>query len=101
MPEYAVIVERNAARRCQIFLDAGTLRQLVAHRDDARHVALDAFHRLRKRVAQAFNELKQRQVDVSDLAPEYIRPFAFLNNRLEIAEIFRRSLFEKVLREAL
>src|SRR3954453_9838113 len=99
MPEYPVCVERNAARRCQIFSDTGTLRHLVAHRDDARHVAFDAFHRLRECVAQAFDELKQRQVDVGDLTPEYIRPFGPLNNRLEIAEIFRRSLFEKALRE--
>ena len=58
---------------------------------------LDALHRLGKGVAQALDQLEQRQVDIAELAPEHVRPAALLQHALEIAEIFRRALFEEIL----
>ena len=86
--------------RRQIGLDARARGHLVTQRDDARHFALDLLHRLREGVAQALDQLEQRQVHITELTAEHVRPAALLQHGLEIAEIFRRAVLEEIFGEA-
>ena len=58
-------------------------------------------HGRRKRIAQAGDQLKERQIDVGQLAPGHKSPAAFLEHGLEIAEIFRRAFGQETFGEAL
>ncbi len=95
MPENAALVERQPPCRCDIGLDARAFGDAIMHADHGGDFALDAGHRLREGIAQALDQLEQREIDVRKLASEQIRPAALLQRGLEIAEIFRHALGEK------
>src|SRR5665213_1672522 len=67
--------------------------------DDARRLLFNALHGRRKSVAQTRDQLKQRQIDVRELASEHKGAAAFPQRSFEITEIFRRAILQEVMRE--
>src|SRR5580698_5891841 len=66
------LVERDAPFRGEIRLDARPFRHALAQRDKARHFLLKTLHTLRESVAQAFDDLEQRQVDITQPAADHV-----------------------------
>ena len=97
MPEDSHLVECDPPRRREIGLDARPRRDLVTNRDKTWYLPLNAFHRLRKGVTKAFDQLKDRQVDIGHLATEQIGSPTLPQHRLKVAEIFRRAFVDKII----
>src|SRR5690242_20346576 len=95
--EDAHLVERNPALARKIRRDARTPGDAVAHRDDARDLALQPLHRLREGVAQPLDDLEQREVRIGEPAAEQERATAFRDHVVEIAEVFWRATLAKIL----
>ena len=66
MAEDAGLVERLAARRREIGGDVRPRGDARVQVDEARQRRFEPRHRVRERVAQAGDELEQRQVDVTE-----------------------------------
>src|SRR5215210_8052844 len=64
--EYPHFIECNPPLRLEIDRDTRPLRHAVVQRDYLRDFLFHSLHRLGKGVAQAFGDLKQRQVGVSE-----------------------------------
>src|SRR5580704_10369386 len=97
MPEDAVLVEGNAAVAFEIRLDPRSRGNPVAQADEARNLALERLHALRKSIAQPLDDLEQREIDIGDATAGNKRPAACLQYLLEIAEIFRHALLPELL----
>src|SRR5437588_171175 len=98
MPEDALFIERDTALRLQIVSDVRPGGDLVMQRGDARKASFEPRHRARERIAQPGNELKQRQVAIADPPSDQIAvgPRVALDDPLEIAEIFRNAIGDKI-----
>src|SRR6266436_3773643 len=68
LPEDAVLVEGDAAVAGQIGLDIGSRGNAVVQIDQAGNPALEGFHAFGKCIAQAFDDLEQRKIRVSEPA---------------------------------
>jgi hypothetical protein len=90
MPENTLLVEGNTSIRLEIGVEAWLRGDAIVQRDDPGKVPFEPRHRSWKGVAQAGNKLKQRQVEITDPAPDEM-PVALrvaFENPLEIAKIF-------------
>ena len=67
-PEDAVFVEGNAAVAGEIGLDVRPRGDAVVQIDQARDLALERLHAFWKGVAQPFDDLEQRQIDIGQPA---------------------------------
>src|SRR6267143_4916324 len=92
LPEDAVLVEGDAAVAGEIGLDIGSRGDAVVQIDQAGNPALEGFHALGKCIAQAFDDLEQREINISDPAAGEIGAAIAVQQLLEIAEIFWRPL---------
>src|SRR5262249_49004842 len=92
----APLAERDAARRGEIGGNARALAHPLVQRGNARHLLLETFHPLWEGVAQTFNDLKQRKINIRELAAEKIRAAAPGQHALEIAQIFRHAVAPEV-----
>jgi hypothetical protein len=61
------------------------------------NLALEGLHPLGKRVAQPFDDLEQRQIDIGQPAAGDIAAAIVLQQPLEIAEIFRHAFLPEFL----
>src|SRR5262245_30163299 len=96
-PEDAVLVERNPPLAFEIGLDLRPRRDAVAQRNEAGDIRLERLHPVREGVAQALNDLEQREIDIGDAPPGDIAAAIVLQQLLEIAEIFWDALFPELL----
>src|SRR5215204_1623103 len=101
MPENSPFIERDAAFRGEIGGDPRAFRHTIAQRNHARHFLFEPLHPLRKGVAQAFDDLEQREVDIAEPATKEIRTTTARDHLLEIAKIFRHATFPEISRAAL
>src|SRR5215204_5396635 len=101
MPENSPFVEWYPAFRGEIGRDPRPLRHTVAQRNHARHFLFEPLHPFRKGVAEAFNHLEQRKVDIAEPAAKEIRTTTARDHLLEIAKIFRHATFPEISRAAL
>jgi hypothetical protein len=62
----------DAPLRGEVGLDARALGDAVVQRDKAGYFLLEALHALGKGVAQPLDDLKQRQIDVTEPAADQI-----------------------------
>src|SRR3954470_24387577 len=91
VPENPPFVEWYAPLRGEIGGYARPLRHAVMQRNHARHLPFESLHPLRKGIAQAFDDLEQRQVNVAKLAAKEVRTAVACDQAFEIAEIFRHA----------
>src|SRR4051794_34496000 len=94
MPENALLVEGDASLRLQIRVYTRLDGDAIVQRDNPEKVLFEPRHRSRKGVAQAGDKLKQRQIAITEPAPDEMAValrVAF-ENPLEIAEIFRNPV---------
>src|SRR6201996_3269466 len=89
MPENPIRIERNPALAREIRLDVRSRGDAVAQIDQAWDLALERLHSFRERIAQAFDELEHREVDIGQPPPGDIGAAVLLEQPFEIAEIFR------------
>ena len=77
----------NGMRRSErkIGFDPRPLRDPVVQRNQSRNFLLEALHPLGKSVAQALDDLKDREIDISQPAPDQILAAVLLQHALEIA----------------
>src|SRR4051794_14140139 len=101
MAENPPFVEWYAPLRGEIGRDMRALRHAVMQRNHPRHFLFESLHPLRKGVAQAFDDLEQRQVNVAKPAAEQIRTAAARDHVFEIAEIFRHAALPEIRAAAL
>src|SRR5215831_10859226 len=87
----------NAPRRCQVGGYSWTFGDPVVQRDQTGNFPFEAFHVLGKRVAQACDNLKQRQVDIAQAAADQESAAIVFQHTLEIAEEFWHAVAPKVL----
>src|SRR5438067_8961739 len=92
----APLAERDTPRRGKIGGDARALGDAVTQRENPRHLPFEALHALGKRVAQTFDDLEQREVDIAEPAAEQVRAARRGQNALEIAQIFRNAVAPEV-----
>src|SRR5690348_18344722 len=85
VPENALVVEGNAPIRREISRNAWTLLHALCERDQPGNLPLEPFHAIGERVAQAGDQLEQRQVDVAQPPAEHMVSAVFLQHALEIA----------------
>src|SRR5215475_8830726 len=71
--EDALFIEGDAAVACEISLDVRPRGHAVMQSDQTRNIALERLHPLRKGVAQARNDLEQRQIDTAYPYTAHIR----------------------------
>src|SRR6267142_65485 len=95
--EDAFLVEGDAAVAREIGLDVGPRGDAVMQIDHARYLALERLHALWKCVAQALDDLEQREIGVSRPAAGEIGPAIVLQQPLEIAQIFRHAVVPEFL----
>jgi hypothetical protein len=62
----------------------------------SRNFLLEALHPLRKSVAQALDDLKEREIDISQPAPDQILAAILLQHALEITQEFRHAIAPEV-----
>src|SRR5215470_19337289 len=92
----ALLAERDAALRGEISGDPRPPGDAAVQRDQARHLALEPPHALRKGVAQALDDLEQRKVDVAEPAAEDIGAAALAEHALEVAQEFRHPIAPEI-----
>src|SRR6266478_2688484 len=90
--EDAVLVEGDAAVAGEIGLDIGSGGNAVMQIDQDGNPALEGFHAFGKCIAQAFDDLEQREINISDPAAGEIGAAIAVQQLLEIAEIFWHPL---------
>src|SRR6476620_6619220 len=93
----APLAERDAAIRGQVSGDARAPGDAVVQRDDPRHLALEPFHPLGEGVAQALDDLEQREVDIAELAAEHIGAAALVEDTLEIMQDLGQAIAPEIL----
>src|SRR3954471_17195892 len=93
----APLAERDAAVRDQIGGDPRALGDAVVQRDNPRHLALEPFHPLGESVAQALDDLEQREVDIAELAAEHIGATALVEDALEIMQELGQAIAPEIL----
>src|SRR5215475_1870152 len=86
----APLAERDAPLRGEIGGNPRPLGHAVVQRDDARHLALEPLHPSGKGVAQALDDLEQREVRIGELAADEIGAAAVGEYAFEIAQEFRQ-----------
>src|SRR5271165_1837243 len=72
-PEDAAFVEGDTAVACEIGFDVGPRGDTVAQSNQSWDVFLERLHPIGERIAQALDDLKQREVDIGRLAPGDVR----------------------------
>src|SRR4051794_2488740 len=94
MPEDALLVERQPARRGEVRGDARSRRDAVVQPDASGISWLDAGHEPRERVPKPGNELEQRQVGVRVGLADQVRWTVWIDREhaLEIAQELRHPL---------
>src|SRR5262249_18777945 len=92
----APLAERDAPFRGEIGGDARPFPHPAVQRDEARDLSLEPFHALGERIAQALDDLEQREVDIGQLAAEEIIAAARGEHALEVAEKFRHAIFPEI-----
>src|SRR5262249_18497007 len=97
VPEYSHLIESDPTWRREIGLDARPDGNLVTHVNKTRSFSLDIFHRLRKSITQAFDQLEDRKVNIGRLAAEQKRAPTLFQHHFKIAQIFRPPFVKKVL----
>src|SRR5262245_32446443 len=97
----APLAERDAPLRGEIGGDPRPLGHAVVQRDDARHLALEPLHPSGEGVAQALDDLEQREVRIGELAADEIGAAAVGEYALEIAQEFRKEIAREILRSEL
>src|SRR6202040_1055411 len=65
--------------------------------DEPGNLSFEAFHAFGESVAQAFDDLKQRQIDITEAAADDDSAAILFQHALEIAEIFRYSVAPEIL----
>src|ERR1700730_13899142 len=98
VPENPHLIERNPAIRSEIRSDTRAFLQEVVHRNDAWVAWSEPRHRPRKGVAQALDDLEQGKIRIGSRPAGQVLAGAPLQHSFEIAEIFRRAGFQKILR---
>src|SRR5499433_2051368 len=96
MPENAVLVEGNSAFARKIGLDVRPRGDTVVQVDKARNLTLERLHPLREGVAQAVDDLEQREIDIGQSPSCQIAALA-VQQPLEIAEILWHALVPELL----
>src|SRR6185437_6798175 len=99
--EDAVLVEGNPPLAFEIGLDLRPRRDAITQREEAGDFLLERIHALGERIAQALDDLEQREVDIGDAPPGDIEAAIVLHQSLEIAEIFRHALLPEFIRALL
>src|SRR5499427_2094225 len=92
------LAERDAPLRGEIGGNPRPLGDAVVQRDDARHLALEPLHPAGEGVAQALDDLEQREVRIGELAADEIRAAAAGEHALEIAQEFRQAIAPEIFR---
>src|SRR3954454_12769633 len=98
MPENTLLVEGDAPLRLEIRVYTWLGGDAIVQRDHPREVSLEPRHCSGKGVAQAGNNLEQRQVAITHPVPDEM-PIALrvaFENPLEIAEIFRDPVRDEI-----
>src|SRR5215469_582342 len=93
----APLTERNAPRRCQISGYPRPSRDPVMQRDETGNLPFEALHAPGEGVAQPFDALKQRQVDIAEAPTKDESAAVLCQNPFEIAEIFRHAVAPEIL----
>jgi hypothetical protein len=75
----------NAPLGRKIGFDPRPLRDPVVQGNQSRNFLLEALHPLGKSVTQALDDLEDREIDVSQPAPDQILAAVLLQHALEIA----------------
>src|SRR5262245_34508480 len=101
MAEDAHLVERDAAVGREVARDPRPLRDRAMHRDYLGDLRSKPPHRLRKRVAQPFHHLEQRQIGISPAAAVEPGAAAPVDDALEITEVFLRTRLPELARVTL
>src|SRR5262245_25994749 len=97
----APLAERDAPLRGEIGGNPRPLGHAVVQRDDARHLALEPLQPSGEGVAQALDDLEQREVRIGELAADEIGAAAVGEYALEIAQEFRQAIAPEILRREL
>src|SRR5215211_3998951 len=97
----APLAERDPPFRGEIRGNARTLPHALVQRDHPRHAALEPLHALGKGVAQALDDLEQRQVDIAEAAAEQVVAAALRQHALEVAQELRHAILPEIGRAAL
>src|SRR6185437_785296 len=92
----APLAERDAPLRREICGDARPLGDAIVQRHEQRNPFLETLHALGKCVAQTFDDLKQRQVNVSEPSPDHILAAVVLEHAFEIAQKLRRAIAPEI-----
>src|SRR5580692_4192948 len=82
----APLAERNAPLRRQVGIDARSLGDPIAQRNQSRHFLLEAFHAFGEGIAQALDDLEYRQIDVAGAAADHVGAAVVVQNAFEIAQ---------------
>src|SRR5689334_23376292 len=93
----APLTEWNPPRRREIGGDPGSFGNPIVQRDQNGNFSLETFHPLRKRITQSFDNLKQRQIHITDAAADCESAAVVFQHPLEIAEIFRNTVAPEIL----
>ena len=94
----APLAERDAPPRGEIGGNPRPLGDALVQRDDARYLALEPLHPLGEGVAQALDDLEQREVRIGELAADQIGTAAVSEHALEIAQEFRQAVAPEIFR---
>src|SRR5215475_11536189 len=92
----APLAKRDAPLRGEIGGNPRPLGHAVVQRDDARHLALEPLHPSGEGVAQALDDLEQREVHIGELAADEIGAAAVGEYALEIAQEFRQAIAPEI-----
>src|SRR5262245_10381689 len=92
----APLAERDASLRGEIRGNPRPLGHALVQRDDARHLALEPLHPSGEGVAQALDDLEQREVRIGELAADEIGAAAVGEHAFEIAQEFRQAIAPEI-----
>src|SRR6516162_2350709 len=95
--ENAALVEGDSAVAFEIGLDVRPLRDPVVQIGEAGNFLLEGLHPLWKRIAQSLDDLKQREIGVTEPSAGEIAAAGLVEHVFEIAEIFRHALIPELL----
>src|SRR5262249_9243712 len=93
--EDAHLVECDPSRRGEIGLHARPLCDSVPYSDKSGYFRLHVLHRAGESVAQPFDHLENREIDISNFAPGQIRSSTLPQHEFKIAKIFWYPLIDK------
>src|SRR5829696_5182420 len=98
MPENTLLVEGDTSLRVQIGVYARPGGDAAVQRDTPRKPWFELRHRAREGIAQSGNQLKQRELAITDPAADEMAVAlrVLFEHPLEIAKVFRNSIGNKI-----